>query len=263
MMQAVQPFVDTAISKTVNMPADYPYDDFKNLYLQAWQAGLKGLATYRPNSILGSVLEATPATRPAPVAAAPEASPMVAYDPMRTVIEKRPKGALPAVAEKIEYWTSEGHKTPVPDRLLLAGAGGRRQGHGGAGHRVLHAGGPERRVAAVDHLHHAHALAGGARRLPGPRPVRHAQGQPGTAARCAWAPTKRPTAPTCRVARQRSGGHRLRHREPDRPARPGGPGLAVRHGRTAGRRAPGRAGGRWCRPPSWRARNAPNAARTP
>ena len=32
-------------------------------------------------------------------------------DPMRAVIENRPKGALPAVAEKIEYWTQEGHKT--------------------------------------------------------------------------------------------------------------------------------------------------------
>jgi ribonucleoside-diphosphate reductase alpha chain len=34
-----------------------------------------------------------------------------AADPMRTVIESRPKGALSAVAEKIEYWTQEGHKT--------------------------------------------------------------------------------------------------------------------------------------------------------
>jgi ribonucleoside-diphosphate reductase alpha chain len=38
MMEVVQPFVDTAISKTVNIPADYPYDDFKGLYLQAWRA---------------------------------------------------------------------------------------------------------------------------------------------------------------------------------------------------------------------------------
>jgi ribonucleoside-diphosphate reductase alpha chain len=57
MMEAVQPFIDTAISKTVNVPADCPYDDFKGLYLQAWRARLKGLATYRPNSILGAVLE--------------------------------------------------------------------------------------------------------------------------------------------------------------------------------------------------------------
>ncbi|MBS0500719.1 MAG: adenosylcobalamin-dependent ribonucleoside-diphosphate reductase [Burkholderiaceae bacterium] len=105
MMQAVQPFVDTSISKTVNIPADYPFGDFKDLYRQAWQAGLKGLATYRPNSILGAVLETTPAKKDEP---APAAAP--AYDPMRTVIEKRPSGGLPAVAEKIEYWTHEGQQ---------------------------------------------------------------------------------------------------------------------------------------------------------
>src|SRR3989338_5295952 len=103
MMEAVQPFVDTAISKTVNVPADYAYEDFKSLYQQAWRAKLKGLATYRPNAILGSVLE-THAPAAAPVAAAP-------MDPMRTVIESRPKGALSAVAEKVDYWTQEGHKT--------------------------------------------------------------------------------------------------------------------------------------------------------
>lgn len=104
MMEAVQPFVDTAISKTVNVPADYAYEDFKGLYQQAWRAKLKGLATYRPNAILGSVLEthADPAALPA---AAP------AVDPMRTVIESRPKGALSAVAEKVDYWTQEGRKT--------------------------------------------------------------------------------------------------------------------------------------------------------
>ncbi len=104
MMQAVQPFVDTAISKTVNVPADCPYDDFKGLYLLAWQAGLKGLATYRPNTILGSVLETgTPAASAVPDAAA-------APDPMRAVIESRPRGALAAVAEKIEYWTQQGRQ---------------------------------------------------------------------------------------------------------------------------------------------------------
>lgn len=106
MMQAVQPFVDTAISKTVNIPADYPYDDFKGLYLQAWRARLKGLATYRPNSILGSVLEVHAAPQAGTVAA-PEVPPI---DPMRTVIESRPQGSLSAVVEKVEYWTQEGKK---------------------------------------------------------------------------------------------------------------------------------------------------------
>jgi ribonucleoside-diphosphate reductase alpha chain len=106
MMQAVQPYIDTAISKTVNVPVDYPFAQFRDLYLQAWQAGLKGLATYRPNAILGSVLDISPSAE-TPNSASPDSN----GDPMRSVIESRPKGALSAVAEKIEYWTQEGHKT--------------------------------------------------------------------------------------------------------------------------------------------------------
>jgi ribonucleoside-diphosphate reductase alpha chain len=60
MVAAVAPFIDTSISKTVNVPADYPYEDFEDLYLSAWKSGLKGLATYRPNAVLGSVLSVTP-----------------------------------------------------------------------------------------------------------------------------------------------------------------------------------------------------------
>jgi ribonucleoside-diphosphate reductase alpha chain len=56
MVAAVAPYIDTSISKTVNVPADYPYEDFQDLYLGAWKSGLKGLATYRPNSVLGAVL---------------------------------------------------------------------------------------------------------------------------------------------------------------------------------------------------------------
>ncbi len=64
MSAAVQPYIDTAISKTVNVPADYPFESFKELYLEAWQAGLKGIATYRPNSVLGAVLEVAPTVAP-------------------------------------------------------------------------------------------------------------------------------------------------------------------------------------------------------
>jgi ribonucleoside-diphosphate reductase alpha chain len=59
MVATVAPYVDTAISKTVNVPADYPYSDFQGLYHMAWRSGLKGLATYRPNAVLGSVLSTT------------------------------------------------------------------------------------------------------------------------------------------------------------------------------------------------------------
>ena len=69
MVAAVAPYVDSAISKTVNVPVDYPYTEFEGLYFAAWKAGLKGLATYRPNAVLGSVLS-TGASTPSPTSSA-------------------------------------------------------------------------------------------------------------------------------------------------------------------------------------------------
>ena len=60
MVAAVAPYIDTSISKTVNVPENYPYADFESLYFNAWKSGLKGLATYRPNNVLGSVLSVAP-----------------------------------------------------------------------------------------------------------------------------------------------------------------------------------------------------------
>jgi ribonucleoside-diphosphate reductase alpha chain len=65
MVAAVAPYVDSAISKTVNVAEDYPYEEFEDLYLEAWRAGLKGLTTYRPNRVLGSVLSVAPSPQAA------------------------------------------------------------------------------------------------------------------------------------------------------------------------------------------------------
>lgn len=56
MLEVLAPYVDAAISKTVNVPVDYPFEDFKDLYRRAWESGLKGLTTYRPNDEIGAVL---------------------------------------------------------------------------------------------------------------------------------------------------------------------------------------------------------------
>lgn len=56
MQAAAQKFVDSSISKTVNCPADISFDQFKDIYLQGYRLGCKGLTTYRPNAITGSVL---------------------------------------------------------------------------------------------------------------------------------------------------------------------------------------------------------------
>ena len=60
MVAAISPFIDSAISKTVNVPEDYPYEAFRDLYIEAWKSGLKGITTYRPNAVLGSVLSIPP-----------------------------------------------------------------------------------------------------------------------------------------------------------------------------------------------------------
>lgn len=57
-MQAVaQKYVDSSISKTINVPEDISFDAFKDVYMQAWSTGCKGCTTYRPNAVTGSVLE--------------------------------------------------------------------------------------------------------------------------------------------------------------------------------------------------------------
>ena len=46
---AAQKWIDSSISKTANVPTDYPYEDFKDVYLYAWEQGLKGCTTFRFN----------------------------------------------------------------------------------------------------------------------------------------------------------------------------------------------------------------------
>ena len=46
---AAQKWIDSSISKTANVPTDYPYEDFKDIYLFAWEQGLKGCTTFRFN----------------------------------------------------------------------------------------------------------------------------------------------------------------------------------------------------------------------
>jgi len=53
---AAQPFIDSAISKTINVPASISFEDFSHVYLEAYESGCKGCTTYRPNDVTGSVL---------------------------------------------------------------------------------------------------------------------------------------------------------------------------------------------------------------
>ena len=56
MQAAAQALVDSSISKTVNCPEDISFDDFADIYIEGYHLGCKGLTTYRPNAVTGSVL---------------------------------------------------------------------------------------------------------------------------------------------------------------------------------------------------------------
>ncbi|MBB6184370.1 adenosylcobalamin-dependent ribonucleoside-diphosphate reductase [Oleiagrimonas soli] len=49
MQAAAQKWVDSSISKTANVPTEYPYEDFKDIYVYAYKQGLKGCTTFRFN----------------------------------------------------------------------------------------------------------------------------------------------------------------------------------------------------------------------
>ncbi|MEM0935405.1 MAG: adenosylcobalamin-dependent ribonucleoside-diphosphate reductase [Pseudomonadota bacterium] len=70
MQAAAQKYIDSSISKTINCPADIPFEAFKDVYMQAWDEGCKGCTTYRPNAVTGSVLSVA---EPAPTPTAAEA----------------------------------------------------------------------------------------------------------------------------------------------------------------------------------------------
>ena len=117
-MKVVQPNIDTAISKTVNIPADYPYEDFKNLYIYAWKSGLKGLATYRPNDTLGAVLsvkEDKPALAPIVDENTKDIDNGKTLDEIIAEMysqqfESREDGGLPGVSIKGRFHTNQGEQ---------------------------------------------------------------------------------------------------------------------------------------------------------
>ncbi len=56
MQAALQPHVDSSISKTINVPENLSFADFADVYEQAYALGLKGCTTFRPNAVTGSIL---------------------------------------------------------------------------------------------------------------------------------------------------------------------------------------------------------------
>ena len=57
---AAQRHIDSSISKTINVPVEISFQEFEDVYLEAYRLGCKGCTTYRPNAITGAVLETRP-----------------------------------------------------------------------------------------------------------------------------------------------------------------------------------------------------------
>lgn len=66
MQAAAQALIDSSISKTVNCPEDIGFEAFSDIYVEGYHLGCKGLTTYRPNAVTGSVLSAEP-SKPEPL----------------------------------------------------------------------------------------------------------------------------------------------------------------------------------------------------
>jgi ribonucleoside-diphosphate reductase alpha chain len=123
MQAAVQKHVDSSISKTINVAADIPFEQFKDVYLKAYALGCKGCTTYRPNEVTGAVLAvkkdepprvvtkpAAPAQPELPLPAPGPSAPADVYEAGGVVYMTQPLSrpeALPGQTYKINWPESE------------------------------------------------------------------------------------------------------------------------------------------------------------
>jgi ribonucleoside-diphosphate reductase alpha chain len=113
MQAAVQAYVDSSISKTINCPEDMSFEDFKDIYLMAYETGCKGCTTYRPNDVTGAVLELKPAPPAEPRLPFEEPStgkPADAYEAGGVIYMTRPLDrpeVLPGQTYKLRWPESE------------------------------------------------------------------------------------------------------------------------------------------------------------
>jgi ribonucleoside-diphosphate reductase alpha chain len=130
MQAAVQAHVDSSISKTVNVPASIGFDAFKQVYEEAYDLGLKGCTTFRPNAITGSVLSVAqrgdeephlPLEAPEPPLRVIDATADVVY--MRRPLERHP--VLPGFTYKLR-WPESDHAIYITINDILDSSGRRR-----------------------------------------------------------------------------------------------------------------------------------------
>ena len=115
MQAAVQKYIDSSISKTINCPEDISFEAFKDVYLQAYELGCKGCTTYRPNDITGAVLTLKDDKKAQPVQQSlpfnkPASRPSDPYEAGGVVYMTQPLDrpeALPGKTYKVKWPDSE------------------------------------------------------------------------------------------------------------------------------------------------------------
>jgi ribonucleoside-diphosphate reductase alpha chain len=115
MQAAVQAHVDSSISKTINCPANLSFEAFEDVYLQAYDLGLKGCTTYRPNAITGAVLSRANPSADAGVGAS--AGPPGASSRTPDAASESPRPAVPNEPTHVPA------KASAPRRPVEAAAG--------------------------------------------------------------------------------------------------------------------------------------------
>lgn len=134
MQAAVQKHVDSSISKTINCPVDLSFEAFRAVYEEAYDLGLKGCTTFRPNDVTGAVLSTTAMTMQGEDAALPleapeipesghshESSAAVVY--MRRPLERH--AVLPGFTYKLR-WPDSDHAIYITINDILESGGRRR-----------------------------------------------------------------------------------------------------------------------------------------
>ena len=115
MQATVQKYIDSSISKTINVPEEIDFEAFKDVYLQAYEQGCKGCTTYRPNDVTGAVLEVKKEAAPAaqaelPLPTMPSMRPRDSYDAGAVVHLTQPLNRpeeLPGATYKVKWPESD------------------------------------------------------------------------------------------------------------------------------------------------------------
>jgi ribonucleoside-diphosphate reductase alpha chain len=104
MQAAAQEWVDSSISKTINVPEDISFEAFKDVYLQAYETGCKGCTTYRPNAVTGSVLSVEAGDVSLPRLSAPSERLVWAYEKAGYANQTKAAEAMGVSRSRFSNW---------------------------------------------------------------------------------------------------------------------------------------------------------------